>query len=137
MKLRSEAAKKILAGAGGLLIVGPLFAHHSFMAEFDERQPVMLEGVVTNVEWINPHAFFYVDVTDQGGKTLKWALETGSPSALLSRGWTRDTIKVGDHIKVYAYRAKDKGSLAAARSVVLKDGRTLFGGQTDDGGPPK
>ena len=78
-----------------------------------------------------------MDVKDNAGKTVKWALETGSPSVLIARGWTRDTLKVGDRVKVYGYSAKDKETLAAARSLVLKDGRTLFGGQTDDGGPPK
>jgi len=131
------AAKKFLVAASALLPAALVSAHHSFMAEFDQRKPVTLEGVVTNFEWINPHSYFYLDVKDKSGKTVKWALETGSPSALLSRGWTRDTVKVGDNVKVYAYQAKDKDTLAAARSVTLKNGRTLFGGQTDDGGPTK
>jgi len=131
------AAKKFLLAASALLPAALVSAHHSFMAEFDQRKPVTLEGVVTSVEWINPHSYFYLDVKDKSGKTVKWVLETGSPSALLSRGWARDTIKVGDTVKVYAYRAKDKDTLAAARSVMLKNGRTLFGGQTDDGGPTK
>jgi hypothetical protein len=107
------------------------------MAEFDQRLHVVLEGTVTNVEWINPHTYFYLDVKDQSGKNMNWALETGSPSVLIARGWTRDTMKLGDHVTVHAYRAKDKPNLAAARSVTLADGRTLFGGQTDDGGPTK
>ena len=133
----TTAPSKFPIAVSGILSATLILAHHSSMAEFDQRKSVTLEGVVTNVEWTNPHTYFYVDVKDSAGKTVKWALETGSPSALLSRGWTRDTIKVGDRIRVYAYRAKDKETLAAARSVVLKDGRTLFGGQTDDGGPPK
>jgi len=137
MNSPSKALKMILAAAGCLLITPPIIAHHSFMAEFDRRTPIVLEGVVMNIEWINPHTYFYVDVKDQNGTTVRWALETGSPSALISRGWKRGTMKMGDHIKVYAYRAKDKRNLAAARSVTLADGRTLFGGQTDDGGPVK
>ena len=133
----TSALSKCLIAVSGLLTATPILAHHSFMAEFDQRKPVTLEGVVTNVDWTNPHTFFYVDVKDNAGKTVKWALETGSPSVLIARGWTRNTLKVGDRVKVYGYRAKDKETLAAARSLVLKDGRTLFGGQTDDGGPPK
>lgn len=95
------------------------------------------EGVVTKVEWVNPHTYFYVDVRDQSGKIVNWALETGSPGALTFRGWTRDTLKAGDRVTVYGYRSKESLDRAAARSVTLIDGRTLFGGQTDDGGPPK
>jgi len=137
MKSRSKVLKKVLVAAGSLLIAAPILAHHSFMAEFDQRTPVVLEGVVTSVEWINPHTFFYVDVKEPSGKTVGWALETGSPSVLIARGWKRDTMKLGDHVKVYAYRAKERPNLAAARSVTFSDGRTLFGGQTDDGGPVK
>ena len=128
-------SKKLLAGV--LLAAAPAFAHHSFMAEFDQRMPVTLAGIVKRVEWVNPHTYFDVDVSDQSGKTVRWTLETGSPGALLSHGWKRDTIKIGDYVRVYAYQAKDKTSLAAARVVVLSDGRKLFGGQTDDGGPEK
>ena len=123
--------------AAGLLVTASAFAHHSFMAEFDQREPVTLEGVVTKVDWINPHTFFYIDVKDQSGHTVNWVLETGSPSVLMIRGWTRDTMKLGDRITVYGYRAKSKAKLAAARSVTFADGKTLFGGQTDDGGPPR
>lgn len=118
-----------------VLAAATAFAHHSFMAEFDQRQAVVLQGVVTKVNWMNPHTYFYMDVTDQTGNVQKWILETGSPSALISRGWSRDMMKVGDHITVHAYRAKEQADLAAARSVTFPDGRTLFGGQTDDAGP--
>jgi Family of unknown function (DUF6152) len=129
----------LLAVVGGmcLVVVAPVFPHHSFMAEFDQRKPVHLEGVVTKVEWVNPHTYFYVDVKDQSGKIVNWALETGSPGALTFRGWTRDTLKAGDRVTVYGYRSKESLDRAAARSVTLIDGRTLFGGQTDDGGPAK
>src|SRR5215468_945572 len=103
------SAKKFLVAASALLPAALVFAHHSFMAEFDQRKPVTLEGVVTNVEWINPHSYFYLDVKDKSGKTVKWALETGSPSALLSRGWARDTIKVGDTVKVYCLPGQGQG----------------------------
>jgi hypothetical protein len=76
-------------------------------------------------------------VKDENGKVVNWRLETGSPDALLLRGWTRETIKVGDHLVVQGYRAKDIPNVAAARSVTMMDGRTIFGGQTDDGGPTR
>ena len=121
----------------GLVVAAPVVAHHSFMAEFDQTAAVTLDGVVTKVEWINPHTFFYIEVKDEGGRTVTWALQTGSPSALISRGWTRSAMKPGDHVTVHGYRAKERANWAAARSVRLADGRTVFGGQTDDGGPDK
>jgi hypothetical protein len=134
MKVKST----VLLLIGGLSLAPmPMLAHHSFMAEFDQKQPVTMSGVVTAVKWQNPHTFFYVDVTDGNGKTVNWALETGSPNALLMRGWTRETMKQGDHVLVRGYRAKDGANLAAARSVTLADGRTVFGGQMDDGGPTR
>ena len=137
MTIKSDLAWRTILLTGGLLAFVPALAHHSFMAEFDQRQPITLEGTVRDVQWINPHTVFFLDVKDNHGKTTKWELQTGSPSALIDRGWTRDTVKAGDHVKVYAYRAKNKPTLAAARSVILDNGRTLFGGQTDDGGPAK
>jgi hypothetical protein len=107
------------------------------MAEFDQRQPVTLKGVVTAVKWQNPHTFFYLDAADSSGKTVNWSLETGSPNALLMRGWTRETMKEGDHVLVRGYRAKDGRNAAAARSVTFGDGRTVFGGETNDGGPTR
>jgi len=128
----------VLTTAGGfLLAVAPLFAHHSFMAEFDQKKPVNLAGTVTGVQWQNPHTYFLIDVKDENGKVVNWRLETGSPSALMLRGWTRETMKTGDHVIVYGYRSKDVPNIAAARSVTMPDGRTLFGGQTDDGGPAR
>ena len=132
MKVKSAVSVFI----GGLLIASmPLLAHHSFMAEFDQSQKISMEGVVTAVKWQNPHTFFYVDVADKSGKIVNWTLETGSPNALMLRGWRRDTMKPGDHVSIRGYRARADASLAAARSVTLADGRTLFGGQMDDGGP--
>lgn len=115
----------------------PLLAHHSFELKFDRHRPLTLTGVVTKVEWINPHTQFYVDVKDESGKVVSWTFETAPPSALIMRGWQKDSMKVGDTITVHAYGAKDGTNFAAARQVTFGDGRTVFGGSMEDKGPPE
>jgi len=126
-----------LAGFAMALAVTPAFGHHSFAAEYDSAKPVTLKGTVTKMEWMNPHARFYVDVKDDGGKMTNWELELGSPNGLMRRGWTRNSLKPGDSIVVEGYIAKDGSNLANARQVTLGDGRKIFAGAADDGGPSK
>ena len=123
-----------LAVVLGLAAV-PALAHHSFAAEYDAAKPVNMTGTVTKVEWMNPHARFYVDVKDESGKVTNWEFELGSPNGLMRRGWTRNSLKQGDAVTVSGYAAKDGSNLGNARTVNLADGRKVFAGSTDDGGP--
>jgi hypothetical protein len=127
----------LAAGLGLLLAAVPVFAHHSFAAEYDANKPVTISGTVTKIEWMNPHARFYLDVKDESGNVVKWEFELGSPNGLLRRGWTRNALKVGDTITVNGYLAKDGSHLANARLVTLSDGRKVFAGSSFDGGPAK
>ncbi|HEY1240052.1 MAG TPA: DUF6152 family protein [Bryobacteraceae bacterium] len=125
-----------LAVVLGLAAV-PALAHHSFAAEYDAAKPITLTGTVTKVEWMNPHARFYIDVKDDAGKVTNWELELGSPNGLMRRGWTRNSMKPGDTVTVQGSLAKDGSSLANARTVKLTDGRSLFAGSASETGDPK
>lgn len=127
----------ILAGSLLVATVTPVLAHHSFAAEYDSNKPITLKGTITKMEWQNPHARFYVDVKDEAGKVVNWEFELGSPNGLMRRGWTRNSLKPGDSVLVEGYLAKDGSKLANARQVTMGDGRKVFAGSSDDGGPQK
>ena len=105
-----------------------MLAHHSFAAEYDSNKPVKVTGVVTKVEWMNPHARFYVDVKGADGKVTNWNFELGAIPVLLKQGWTKNSLKAGDEVTVEGSAAKDASNTASARSVKLPDGRRVFGG---------
>jgi len=124
-----------LAVAALLAISAPLFAHHSFEAEFDRSKSVTLTGTVTKVEWMNPHTYFYIDVKDaKTGKVQNWACEMGSPNGLTSRGWTRNTLHVGMVVSVPGSRAKDGSFKINAGTVTLPDGKSLSAASSGEQG---
>jgi hypothetical protein len=114
----------VLLIGGGL----PALAHHAFVAQYDASKSTTLQGVVTKVEWTNPHARFYVDVKDKSGNVTNWNLELASPNALRRLGWTRDILKIGDKVSVFVAPAKDGAKMANARTVTLADGRKMVAG---------
>ena len=128
-------SKVLTISLGVFILVAPLLAHHSFAAEYDEKKPVTLKGVVTKVEWANPHARFYVDVKDDKGNVTNWNLELASPNVLVRNGWKRNSLQVGDAVEVGGSQAKDGSNMANARAVTLSDGRKVFAGSSADGGP--
>jgi len=130
--------KKKLSGLVAVLALGagvPLYAHHSFAAEFDGSRSVRLTGTITRIEWSNPHSYFFIDVKDDKGNTVNWGCEGAGPGALTRRGWKKGDVKLGDTLIVDGYPAKDGSHLIDARRVTLPDGRTVSGGSAGDGGP--
>jgi hypothetical protein len=131
--MRLKLASLLLVTAAAAVL--PVRAHHSFAAEFDASKAIRLTGVLTKVEWTNPHSYFYMDVKDDNGNVVNWGCEGGSPVALSRRGFKRADIKIGDTMIVDGYPAKDGSHLVDARRLTLSDGRTFWGGSAGDGGP--
>ena len=121
----------------GAMSTGAALAHHSFAAEFDSNAPIELTGTVTKIDWANPHAYFYIDVAGKKGDIENWAMELGSPNGLMRRGWTRDSMKIGDVVTVSGWRAKDGAPKGNARSVTLSTGKKLFAGSSQESGDGK
>jgi uncharacterized protein DUF6152 len=121
---------KLSVVLASILAAVPAMAHHSFAAEFDSAKTISVKGAVTRVEWVNPHARFWVDVADESGKVTNWEFELGSPNSLMRAGWNRTSLKPGDMISVDGFPAKDGAKLANAKAVSLANGRKVFSGDS-------
>jgi len=123
----------LITGFGLLLAVVPVWAHHAFAAEFDATKPVKLQGTVTQMEWINPHAWIHIDVKEADGKVNNWMVECGTPNTLFRKGLNKNSLPVGTEILVDGYQAKDGSRRANGRDVTFPDGRKVFiGNQSPD-----
>jgi hypothetical protein len=128
---------KLAVWIAGLALAAalPLCAHHAFQAEFDAKKAIHLRGVVTKMEWINPHAWVHIDVKNADGTLSSWMIEAGTPNTLFRRGFTKDSLKVGTEVVVDGYQAKDGSNTGNGRDVTLPDGRKLFLGSSGTGAP--
>jgi hypothetical protein len=121
--------------AGLCAAATPVAAHHSFAAEYDAKKPISLSGAIAIVDFVNPHAWIYVDVKEPDGKVLRWNVEMGSPNSLIRRGFTKNSVPVGTQVVIDGYRAKDGSRTVNSTTVKLPDGRRLFTGSSGTGAP--
>jgi hypothetical protein len=119
--------------AGLFLAVAPVRAHHSFAAEFDIKWPVKLHGIVTKMDWINPHSWIHLDAKGPDGKVVSWMIEGGSPNSLLRLGFTKTALPPGSEVVVEGFQAKDGSNKAVGQFVAFADGRKLFLGGSAPG----
>ena len=127
--------RALLAPLLAVVVAAPAAAHHSFAAEFDATQPVTLRGKIVRMEWINPHSWLHIDVTNADGTTTPWMIEGATPNTLLRRGFTREAVKAGTEITIVGYRAKNGANRANGRDLILPDGSRLFMSSPGTGAP--
>ena len=133
--MRASLAIGLVAAVGMLAAASPAVAHHAFSAEFDANMPVTLQGTVTRMEWVNPHAWIHIAVEKEDGTTEAWMVEGGAPNALLRRGFNKNSLPPGTVIMVEGYQAKDGAMRANGRDITFEDGSKLFVGSSGTGAP--
>ncbi len=125
----------LFIGSSTALLTSQSFGHHAFSSEFDATKPVKLRGKITKMEWVNPHAWMHLRITNENGATEDWMIEAGPPGALVRRGWNRNSVKPGTEVLVEGYQATDGANRANGRDVTFPDGRRLFAGSSGTGAP--
>ena len=130
----TSAIPRMLGMAGLLAVTLPSQAHHSFRSQYDADQPVAFNGIVTKVEWMNPHVYFYIDVeNEESGEIEQWGFEMGPPHMLQRRGWKRNSMQIGDEVEVHGTRARDGSTTANARRVTLTSTGQVLGAASSEG----
>ena len=132
MRVKASALVAVLSLMAAAV---PVSAHHSFAAEYDANKPITITGTVTKLEWMNPHARFYVEVKDADGKVTNWMIEVGAPNGLLRRGFTKQSLLPGTDIMIEGWQAKDGSNRANGSNITLPDGKKLFVGSQGTGAP--
>jgi len=130
---RKQTPALMCACAGLLLTFLPLAAHHAFAAEFDVNRPLKLRGIVTEMEWVNPHSWIHIDVKNADGKVIHWMIEGGSPNALLRLGFNKSALPSGSEVVVEGFQARDGSNRAVGQTLSFADGRKLFLGGSAPG----